>query len=80
MYLNPALLISINLVTANHLILTVMIFNGANVVKHCVPIVPYQRISITFRKMNKAKLPYNFKLDLDLQIVKLYDIHDAFES
>ncbi|OEL37578.1 hypothetical protein BAE44_0001403 [Dichanthelium oligosanthes] len=41
--------------------------NGADVAKHCVPAVPAKRIStITFRKMDHTKLPFNFRPDLDL--------------
>ncbi|CAO2182241.1 unnamed protein product [Urochloa humidicola] len=40
--------------------------NGADVAKHCVPAVPAKRISITFRKMDRAKLPFNFRPDPDL--------------
>lgn len=32
--------------------------NGADVAKHCVPAVPAKRISITFRKMDPAKIPF----------------------
>ncbi|KAK1698664.1 hypothetical protein QYE76_015361 [Lolium multiflorum] len=32
--------------------------NGADVAKHCVPAVPAKRISITFRKMDAAKVPF----------------------
>ncbi|KAK8961343.1 hypothetical protein KSP40_PGU000993 [Platanthera guangdongensis] len=41
--------------------------NGADVAKHCVPAVPARRISITFRKMDDAKLPYGFAEDPELQ-------------
>ncbi|PKU88093.1 RNA demethylase ALKBH9B [Dendrobium catenatum] len=41
--------------------------NGADVVKHCVPAVPSRRISITFRKMDDSKIPYDFIHDPDLQ-------------
>ncbi|XP_047044036.1 RNA demethylase ALKBH9B-like [Lolium rigidum] len=34
--------------------------NGADVAKHCVPAVPAKRISITFRKMDAAKVPFGF--------------------
>ncbi|RLN12706.1 hypothetical protein C2845_PM09G02090 [Panicum miliaceum] len=40
--------------------------NGADVAKHCVPAVPTKRISITFRKMDPAKRPFNFKDDPEL--------------
>ncbi|RCV14756.1 hypothetical protein SETIT_3G003700v2 [Setaria italica] len=40
--------------------------NGADVAKHCVPAVPARRISITFRKMDNSKLPFNFRPDPDL--------------
>ncbi|KAI0501440.1 hypothetical protein KFK09_016385 [Dendrobium nobile] len=42
--------------------------NGADLAKHCIPAVSCKRISVTFRKMDKAKRPFNFKLDSDLQI------------
>uniref|UniRef100_A0A0D6QUJ5 Fe2OG dioxygenase domain-containing protein n=1 Tax=Araucaria cunninghamii TaxID=56994 RepID=A0A0D6QUJ5_ARACU len=41
--------------------------NGADVAKHSVPAVPHRRISITFRKMDQSKLPYNFVPEPDLQ-------------
>ncbi|KAJ6367237.1 hypothetical protein OIU77_003577 [Salix suchowensis] len=41
--------------------------NGADVAKHCVPSVPTKRISITFRKMDKAKLPIGFVPEPGLQ-------------
>lgn len=44
--------------------------NGADVAKHCVPAVPARRISITFRKMDGSKLPYNFSPDSELQGLK----------
>uniref|UniRef100_A0ACD5T771 Uncharacterized protein n=1 Tax=Avena sativa TaxID=4498 RepID=A0ACD5T771_AVESA len=37
--------------------------NGADVAKHCVPAVPAKRISITFRKMLPAKVPFGFTPD-----------------
>ncbi|KAH0468933.1 hypothetical protein IEQ34_002165 [Dendrobium chrysotoxum] len=37
--------------------------NGDDLAKHCIPTVSYKRISVTFRKMDKAKQPHNFKLD-----------------
>ncbi|KAL5769244.1 hypothetical protein ACOSQ2_016027 [Xanthoceras sorbifolium] len=40
--------------------------NGANIAKHCVPAVPAKRISITFRKMDDSKLPYEFSPDPEL--------------
>uniref|UniRef100_A0A0D9WLK5 Fe2OG dioxygenase domain-containing protein n=1 Tax=Leersia perrieri TaxID=77586 RepID=A0A0D9WLK5_9ORYZ len=40
--------------------------NGADVAKHCVPAVPSKRISITFRKMDPAKRPFNFRDDPEL--------------
>ncbi|XP_052160452.1 RNA demethylase ALKBH9B-like [Oryza glaberrima] len=40
--------------------------NGADVAKHCVPAVPTKRISITFRKMDPAKRPFNFRDDPEL--------------
>lgn len=41
--------------------------NGADIAKHCVPAVPFKRISITFRKMDDRKLPFRFAPDLELQ-------------
>ncbi|RZC44669.1 hypothetical protein C5167_037608 [Papaver somniferum] len=41
--------------------------NGADVAKHCVPGVPSKRISITFRKMDDSKLPYDFCPDPELK-------------
>ncbi|URD81597.1 hypothetical protein MUK42_19074 [Musa troglodytarum] len=48
---------------------SVLILNGnaADVAKHCVPAVPSKRISITFRKMDDSKLPYQFSPEPDLQ-------------
>lgn len=40
--------------------------NGADIAKHCVPSVHGKRISITFRKMDKSKLPYNILPDPEL--------------
>lgn len=40
--------------------------NGADIAKHCVPAVPGKRISITFRRMDDSKLPYNFSPDSEL--------------
>ncbi|KAI0494104.1 hypothetical protein KFK09_024235 [Dendrobium nobile] len=42
--------------------------NGADLAKHCIPAVSCKRIFVTFRKMDKAKRLFNFKLDSDLQI------------
>ncbi|KAL5789785.1 hypothetical protein ACOSQ2_004673 [Xanthoceras sorbifolium] len=44
--------------------------NGADIAKHCVPAVPAKRISITFRKMDDSKLPYEFSLDPELMGIK----------
>jgi alkylated DNA repair protein alkB family protein 5 len=44
--------------------------NGADIAKHCVPGVPSKRISITFRRMDERKLPYNFKQDPELRGLK----------
>ncbi|KAG0610280.1 hypothetical protein M758_7G053200 [Ceratodon purpureus] len=41
--------------------------NGADVAKHAVPAVPTERISITFRKMDPAKVPRGFSIDKELQ-------------
>ncbi|KAH0466144.1 hypothetical protein IEQ34_006247 [Dendrobium chrysotoxum] len=38
------------------------------------------RIYVIFRKMDKAKRPHNFKLDLDLQNIKSFDLSDATKS
>lgn len=54
--------------------------NGADVAKHCVPSVPCKRISITFRKMDKAKWPHKFKLEPDLHDIKPYDSSAGKES
>ncbi|XP_019153887.1 PREDICTED: RNA demethylase ALKBH5-like [Ipomoea nil] len=44
--------------------------NGADVAKHCVPRVPSKRISITFRRMDESKLPYNYKPDPELMKIQ----------
>ncbi|KAK4847065.1 hypothetical protein QYF36_025085 [Acer negundo] len=44
--------------------------NGADIAKHCVPAVPAKRISITFRKMDDSKLPYEFSPDPELMGIK----------
>ncbi|XP_057522332.1 RNA demethylase ALKBH9B-like [Amaranthus tricolor] len=44
--------------------------NGADVAKHCVPAVPAKRISVTFRKMDDSKIPYQFSPDPDLLNLK----------
>ncbi|GAA0143228.1 hypothetical protein LIER_03963 [Lithospermum erythrorhizon] len=51
---------------------SVMVFkgNGADVAKHCIPSVPSKRISITFRKMDDSKLPFNYSHDPELLAVK----------
>ncbi|XP_074291763.1 RNA demethylase ALKBH9B-like [Silene latifolia] len=41
--------------------------NGADVAKHCIPAVPAKRISVTFRRMDTSKIPYNFLPDPELQ-------------
>ncbi|KAH0450429.1 hypothetical protein IEQ34_021121 [Dendrobium chrysotoxum] len=86
-YLIVVLLISMNVVTAYQLILTVIISfvlvlngNGADLAKHCISAFSYKRISITFRKMNKTKRPYNFKLDSNFQNIKSSNFSDASES
>lgn len=48
--------------------------NGADVAKHCVPAVPFKRISITFRKMDEVKWPLGFRPEPDLQNIKPYDL------
>ncbi|KAH0470819.1 hypothetical protein IEQ34_000542 [Dendrobium chrysotoxum] len=42
--------------------------------------VSYKRISVTFRKIDKAKQPHNFKFDSDFQNIKSSDFSDASES
>ncbi|KAH0466688.1 hypothetical protein IEQ34_003926 [Dendrobium chrysotoxum] len=44
---------------------SVLVLNGnrADLTKHFIPVVSCKRISITFRKMDKAKRPHNFKLN-----------------
>jgi alkylated DNA repair dioxygenase AlkB len=44
--------------------------NGADVAKHSVPAVPCKRISITFRKMDHSKMPYEFLPEPDLQNIQ----------
>ncbi|TYG74772.1 hypothetical protein ES288_D04G209100v1 [Gossypium darwinii] len=44
--------------------------NGADIAKHCVPAVPGKGISITFRRMDESKLPYNFLPDPELSRIK----------
>ncbi|KAE8702262.1 phosphatidylinositol-4-phosphate 5-kinase 8-like [Hibiscus syriacus] len=44
--------------------------NGADIAKHCVPAVPGKRISITFRRMDDSKLPYQFSPDPELLRIK----------
>lgn len=44
--------------------------NGADVAKHSVPAVPSKRISITFRKMDQSKFPYEFVPEPDLQDIQ----------
>ncbi|XP_052196981.1 RNA demethylase ALKBH9B isoform X2 [Diospyros lotus] len=41
--------------------------NGADVAKHCVPAVPSERISITFRRMDESKRPFGYAPEPDLQ-------------
>nr|XP_043623773.1 RNA demethylase ALKBH9B-like [Erigeron canadensis] len=43
--------------------------NGADVAKHCVPAVPAKRISITFRKMDESKIPYDYSPDPQLRFI-----------
>ncbi|KAL8472419.1 hypothetical protein ACS0TY_029576 [Phlomoides rotata] len=40
--------------------------NGADVAKHCVPAVPSKRISITFRRMDESKRPYDYVPEPDM--------------
>ncbi|KNA19698.1 hypothetical protein SOVF_058830 isoform B [Spinacia oleracea] len=44
--------------------------NGADVAKHCVPAVPAKRISVTFRRMDDSKIPYQFSPEPDLLNLK----------
>uniref|UniRef100_A0A5B7BYQ0 Putative Oxidoreductase n=1 Tax=Davidia involucrata TaxID=16924 RepID=A0A5B7BYQ0_DAVIN len=55
--------VSIPLPTGSVLILN---GNGADIAKHCVPAVPAKRISITFRKMDESKIPYEYVPDPEL--------------
>ncbi|XP_022133128.1 uncharacterized protein LOC111005802 [Momordica charantia] len=41
--------------------------NGADVAKHCVPAVPTKRISITFRRIDDSKRPFEYASEPDLQ-------------
>ncbi|PKU88103.1 ALKBH5 [Dendrobium catenatum] len=54
--------------------------NGADIAKHCVPAVPCKRISITFRKMVRAKWPHMFKPEPDLQNIKPFDLSKGIDS
>ncbi|VVA21303.1 PREDICTED: RNA demethylase ALKBH5 [Prunus dulcis] len=60
---------------------SVLILNGnaADIAKHCVPGVPARRISITFRKMDNSKIPYNFSHDPELQEMKPF-VHSPFSK
>ncbi|KAH0988700.1 hypothetical protein GBA52_000183 [Prunus armeniaca] len=60
---------------------SVLILNGnaADIAKHCVPGVPARRISITFRKMDNSKIPYNFSHDPELQEMKPI-VHSPFSK
>ncbi|KAI9070969.1 hypothetical protein K1719_047071 [Acacia pycnantha] len=51
---------------------SVLIFNGngADIAKHCIPSVPTKRISITFRRVDDSKLPFNFSPDPELEGIK----------
>ncbi|KAH0454324.1 hypothetical protein IEQ34_016248 [Dendrobium chrysotoxum] len=53
--------------------------NGADIAKHCIPAVPCKRISITFRKMDKAKWPHMFKLEPDMQNIKPFDLSKGID-
>ncbi|KAH0466774.1 hypothetical protein IEQ34_004197 [Dendrobium chrysotoxum] len=57
-----------NVVITMRLSVLVLNGNGTDLAKYYIPAVSCKRISVTFRKMDKAKRPHNFKLDLDLQI------------
>eukprot|EP00897_Mesotaenium_endlicherianum_P006431 jgi/Mesen1/5816/ME000296S05108 len=41
--------------------------NGADVAKHSIPAVPSRRISITFRRMARSKVPQHFEPNQDLE-------------
>nr|GMD10092.1 RNA demethylase ALKBH5-like [Ipomoea batatas] len=49
--------------------------NGADVAKHCVPGVPSKRISVTFRKMDESKSPFNYKPDPELLRIQPLVLH-----
>ncbi|KAK4254371.1 hypothetical protein QN277_009766 [Acacia crassicarpa] len=51
---------------------SVFIFNGngADKAKHCIPSVRTKRISITFRRVDDSKLPFNFSPDPELEGIK----------
>ncbi|XP_010268476.1 PREDICTED: uncharacterized protein LOC104605415 [Nelumbo nucifera] len=53
--------------------------NGADIAKHCVPAVPTKRISITFRKMDESKRPFDFVPEPDLQGIQPlpYDLDES---
>ncbi|KAL5557569.1 hypothetical protein UlMin_039805 [Ulmus minor] len=56
--------------------------NGADVAKHCVPAVPTQRISITFRRMDETKRPADYAPEPDLQGLQplFYDVEKTDKS
>lgn len=67
---------------------SVLIFNGngADIAKHCISAVSEKRISITFRKMDHRKRPYNFQSDPEMQritplfyppVIKSHLSHDS---
>ncbi|XP_021800646.1 uncharacterized protein LOC110744918 isoform X2 [Prunus avium] len=60
---------------------SVLILNGnaADIAKHCVPGVTARRISITFRKMDNSKIPYNFSHDPELQEMKPF-VHSPYSK
>ncbi|ERM98863.1 hypothetical protein AMTR_s00220p00028550 [Amborella trichopoda] len=51
---------------------SVLVLNGnsADVAKHCMPVVPSKRISITFKKMDNRRLPFSFVPEPDLQTIQ----------
>ncbi|GAB2279441.1 RNA demethylase alkbh9b [Dionaea muscipula] len=56
--------------------------NGADMAKHCVPAVPTKRISITFRRMDVSKRPFDYVEEPSLQGLQplAYDAVDAEAS
>ncbi|KAL3538554.1 hypothetical protein ACH5RR_001920 [Cinchona calisaya] len=61
---------------------SVLILNGnaADIAKHCVPGVPSKRISITFRKMDRGKIPYGHVNDPQLSGIEPLEFSPSKES